>query len=112
MHRQKSLRLTREPLLRLLVLTGRTVTVAARTPDPVAMATAGALEERVAEFARATTDECAQHLTLSPRDAITPRLEILWRVLAQSVRDGWHRLDGGAETLLPVALEDPLDGTT
>lgn len=69
MHRQQAIGLLLQPLLSLLMLAVRTMPVAARSSDPVLMATVMTAEDDVPQLSRTTASNGTEHLLLLEGDS-------------------------------------------
>jgi hypothetical protein len=64
MNRQQAIALLLQPALSLLMLTIRTMPIAARSTHPVLMMTLSALKDHMPQLSRATSLNRAEHLSL------------------------------------------------
>jgi hypothetical protein len=90
--RQQLLRLLGQPLSRLVGTTIGTVTVPARTSDPVLVVTRLALIEDASQLSGAAAGDQVEHLAVSEQNPLAELGIVSRNVLPQRVSNGGHRL--------------------
>ena len=90
MNRQQAIGLLLQPPLSLLVLTIRTMPIAARTSDPVLMVALTARKDHMPQLARATALNRAEHFALLKCNFVVTLTKKHAAMLPQTIGDGRH----------------------